>query len=91
MILPSVEFLNSLSQLSNVATVEDWDRHFAINARGTFLCYKYAAEQMIAQGRGGRILGACSVMGKRGTSVHFYIVISQAFMMTSSLTFCIIK
>lgn len=36
----------------------------AINARGTFLCYKHAAAQMVAQGRGGRIIGASSVAGK---------------------------
>jgi NAD(P)-dependent dehydrogenase (short-subunit alcohol dehydrogenase family) len=30
----------------------------AVNARSTFLCYKHAAKQMIAQGRGGRIIGA---------------------------------
>ncbi len=29
----------------------------AINARGTMLCYKHAGKQMIAQGRGGRIIG----------------------------------
>lgn len=29
------------------------------------LCYKYAAQQMIAQGRGGRIVGASSIAGKR--------------------------
>jgi meso-butanediol dehydrogenase / (S,S)-butanediol dehydrogenase / diacetyl reductase len=29
-----------------------------VNARGTMLCYKYAGKQMIAQGRGGRIIGA---------------------------------
>jgi len=29
----------------------------AVNARGTMLCYKHAAKQMIAQGRGGRIIG----------------------------------
>ena len=32
----------------------------AVNARGTMLCYKHAAKQMIAQGRGGRIIGANS-------------------------------
>ncbi|THU93552.1 acetoin reductase family protein [Dendrothele bispora CBS 962.96] len=47
-------------------TMDEWDRTFAINARGTFLCYKYAAIQMIAQGRGGRIIGACSISGKVG-------------------------
>ncbi|KAJ7291812.1 NAD-binding protein [Mycena rebaudengoi] len=46
--------------------VADWDRTFAINARGTFLCYQYAAKQMILQGRGGRIIGACSGAGKQG-------------------------
>jgi NAD(P)-dependent dehydrogenase (short-subunit alcohol dehydrogenase family) len=30
----------------------------ATNVRGTMLCYKHAAKQMIAQGRGGRIIGA---------------------------------
>ncbi|KAF5361440.1 hypothetical protein D9758_006169 [Tetrapyrgos nigripes] len=47
-------------------SVAEWDRLFSINVRGTFLCYKYAAKQMIAQGRGGRILGACSGAGKQG-------------------------
>jgi NAD(P)-dependent dehydrogenase (short-subunit alcohol dehydrogenase family) len=28
-----------------------------VNARSTMLCYKHAANQMIAQGRGGRIIG----------------------------------
>ncbi|KAF5341367.1 hypothetical protein D9758_012286 [Tetrapyrgos nigripes] len=49
-------------------TVEQWDRIFAVNVRGVFLCYKYAAKQMIAQGRGGRMVAACSVAGKRGNT-----------------------
>jgi len=48
-------------------SVEEWDRLFAINARGTFLCYKHASIQMISQNRGGRIIGACSVAGQRGS------------------------
>ncbi|EKM76325.1 hypothetical protein AGABI1DRAFT_122711 [Agaricus bisporus var. burnettii JB137-S8] len=43
-----------------------WDKCFDINAKGVFLCYKYAAQQMIQQGRGGRIIGACSQVGKQG-------------------------
>jgi len=31
-----------------------------VNAHGTMLCYKYAGKQMIAQGRGGRLIGAMS-------------------------------
>ncbi|EED79065.1 predicted protein [Postia placenta Mad-698-R] len=38
--------------------VETWDNTIAVNLRGTMLCYKYAALQMIKQKRGGRILGA---------------------------------
>ncbi|OJA10261.1 hypothetical protein AZE42_08917 [Rhizopogon vesiculosus] len=48
------------------STVESWDHTFSVNARGSYLCYKYAAMQMIQQGRGGRIIGASSVAGKMG-------------------------
>jgi NAD(P)-dependent dehydrogenase (short-subunit alcohol dehydrogenase family) len=43
---------------SSTATVDNFDRQMAVNARSTMLCYKHAANQMIAQGRGGRIIGA---------------------------------
>ncbi|KAJ7267192.1 hypothetical protein C8J57DRAFT_1510303 [Mycena rebaudengoi] len=49
------------------ATVEDWDRIMAVNARGAFLCYKYAGLQMIQQGRGGRLIAASSVAGKQSS------------------------
>ncbi|KAH9015819.1 hypothetical protein EDB84DRAFT_1277203, partial [Lactarius hengduanensis] len=39
-------------------TVESFDRSMAVNARGTMLCYEHAGKQMIAQGRGRRIIGA---------------------------------
>jgi len=45
----------------SIATAEDLDRIFKVNVQGTFLCYKYAALQMIAQGRGGRIIGMPSM------------------------------
>ncbi|KAF9445075.1 NAD(P)-binding protein [Macrolepiota fuliginosa MF-IS2] len=54
-------------------TEDIWDRIMAVNARGVFLCYKYAAKAMIAQGRGGRIIAASSVLGKQvppGTSLR---------------------
>ncbi|TFK50485.1 NAD-binding protein [Heliocybe sulcata] len=47
-------------------SADEWNRLMNINARGTFFCYKYSAEQMIKQGRGGRIVGACSIAGKKG-------------------------
>lgn len=49
-------------------TVESFDRMMAVNARGTMLCYKHAGKQMIAQGRGGRIIGASSLAGKQASS-----------------------
>jgi acetoin reductase-like protein len=50
-------------------TVESFDRLMAVNARGTMLCYKHAGKQMIAQGRGGRIIGACSLAGKQASKI----------------------
>lgn len=46
-------------------SVEEFDRVQAINVRGVFLCYQKAAARMIAQGKGGRIVGACSISGYR--------------------------
>jgi hypothetical protein len=39
------------------ATIDEIDRFHKINYHSVFLAYKYAAKQMIAQGRGGRIIG----------------------------------
>ncbi|KAJ8468657.1 hypothetical protein ONZ51_g9502 [Trametes cubensis] len=47
-------------------TVEQWESTIAVNARSVLLAIKYAARQMIAQGRGGRIIAASSVAGKQG-------------------------
>ncbi|KNZ80391.1 Diacetyl reductase [(S)-acetoin forming] [Termitomyces sp. J132] len=49
-------------------TEADWDKLLAVNVKGTFFCYKHAGAQMIAQGHGGRIIGASSIMGKQGKS-----------------------
>ncbi|UJR06680.1 hypothetical protein I4U23_010966 [Adineta vaga] len=48
-------------------TVEDWDKVFGVNARGVFLCYREAAKVMIEQGKGGKIIGACSVSGYKAS------------------------
>ncbi|KAG2087040.1 uncharacterized protein F5147DRAFT_764896 [Suillus discolor] len=47
-------------------TLEGWDRMMKINGTSAFLCYKYAAIQMVKQGRGGRIIGASSMVGIQG-------------------------
>lgn len=60
------------------ADVESFDATFSVNVRGTLLCYKYAARQMIEQGRGGRIIGASSVLGKKA-SKDFIVYSSSKF------------
>lgn len=59
------------------STLEDWDKCFNVNGKGVFLCYKYAAKRMIEQGRGGRIIGACSRAGKQGEIVHKILPMMQ--------------
>ena len=55
--------------LCDKASSELLDKAMAVNVRGTMLCYKYAAQQMIAQGRGGRIVGTLlSMSGFQRTS-----------------------
>lgn len=46
-------------------TPEQWDRTMEVNLRGVFFCYQAAARQMIAQGVGGRLIGAASVAAHR--------------------------
>jgi len=45
---------------------EDFDRLMSVNLRGVFLCYNAAARQMIAQGNGGKIIGAASIAAHKG-------------------------
>ncbi|KLO19078.1 NAD-binding protein [Schizopora paradoxa] len=47
-------------------TAIDFDSITAVNFRGVFFCYQYAAKQMIREGHGGRIIGASSAAGKEG-------------------------
>ena len=47
-------------------TPEEYDKVHAVNGRGVFLCYTEAARQMIKQGTGGKIIGACSIAGHKG-------------------------
>ncbi|KAI0693944.1 acetoin reductase family protein [Cerioporus squamosus] len=43
------------------------DKLLNVNVKGVFFCYKYAAMQLIKQGKGGRLIGATSIVGKRGS------------------------
>ncbi|KAJ5457884.1 hypothetical protein N7475_009272 [Penicillium sp. IBT 31633x] len=46
-------------------SLAEWERVQAVNATGAFLCYREAGRQMVAQGQGGKIIGACSIAGYR--------------------------
>jgi meso-butanediol dehydrogenase/(S,S)-butanediol dehydrogenase/diacetyl reductase len=47
-------------------TAADLQRILDVNLKGVFHCYQAGARQMIAQGRGGRLIGAASVAAHRG-------------------------
>lgn len=47
-------------------TEKDWDRQLSVNLKGVFFCTKYAARQMIKQGKGGRIINISSIAGLVG-------------------------
>lgn len=80
MVAQVVESLGGLSILANNAGICPfadfldmpealWDRVHDVNLKGTFLCSQAAARVMVAQGRGGRIIGMSSIsalVGGRG-------------------------
>ncbi|KAF7369230.1 NAD(P)-binding protein [Mycena venus] len=68
--------ISSLTSIFEMTT-HQWDRMMNINARGVFLCYKYAGIQMIKQGKGGRIIGASSIAGKKGSPFNFAYTASK--------------
>jgi NAD(P)-dependent dehydrogenase (short-subunit alcohol dehydrogenase family) len=41
-----------------VAPLEDWDRLWTVNVKGTLICFRAAAKAMIKQNRGGRIISS---------------------------------
>ena len=45
---------------------EEWERVLKVTLTSQFLCSKYVAKQMVAQGRGGRIICLASTSGHRG-------------------------
>lgn len=49
---------------------DQFAQSFDVNVAGVFYCYRAAARQMIAQGRGGRIIGASSLSAHRGSKLQ---------------------
>jgi L-rhamnose 1-dehydrogenase len=64
-ICPFADFLDMPEEL--------WDRVHDVNLKGTFLCSQAAARVMVAQGRGGRIIGMSSISALvgGGTQTHY--------------------
>jgi D-sorbitol dehydrogenase (acceptor) len=59
-------------------TEADWDFMFDINCKGLLWCSQAAARQMIAQGRGGKIINLASQAGRRGESLVLAYCASKA-------------
>lgn len=50
-------------------TLSDFEKVLAVNLKGVFLCTKFVAEQMIKQGKGGKIINITSVDALHPSSV----------------------
>ena len=59
-------------------TSADWDLMFDVNCKGLLWCSQAAARQMIAQGRGGKIVNLASQAGRRGEALVLAYCASKA-------------
>jgi NAD(P)-dependent dehydrogenase (short-subunit alcohol dehydrogenase family) len=50
-------------------TEAQWDRTIAVNLKGVFFTLQAAAQQMIQQGRGGRLIATASILAKFGSPI----------------------
>ena len=71
-----------IQYIANLLDTEEkqWDRMMDVNLKSMWLCGRAAALQMIRQGRGGRIVNACSRAGKVASMLPFgaYVVTKHA-------------
>ncbi|KAJ8580285.1 NAD(P)-binding protein, partial [Rhizopogon salebrosus TDB-379] len=63
--------VKEFGKLNVVTTLDNFESVLSVNVTGTY-CYKYAAQEMIAQGDGGRIVGASSMTGKKGKCSYMW-------------------
>lgn len=59
-------------------TEKSWDIQFAVNTKGLFFTLQAVAKQMIAQGRGGKIVNFASQAGRRGEALVSVYCASKA-------------
>ncbi|MCC6944865.1 MAG: glucose 1-dehydrogenase [Thermomicrobiales bacterium] len=57
---------------------EDWDRMFAVNAKGVFLSMQAEGLQMKNQGSGGKIINIASIAGRHGPAYQAHYGASKA-------------
>lgn len=50
-------------------TLQDFENVLSVNLKGVFLCTKYVSEQMISQGKGGKIINVTSIDALHPSSV----------------------
>lgn len=85
--------VNNAGVVRQGATVDltpaDWDFHFDVMARGTFLCSQAAARRMIDRGRGGRIVNISSVNAKRPFAYEVPYAAAKAAVMVFSQGFAL--
>jgi len=68
-------------------TEEDWDSVLATDLTACFLLSKYAAQSMIRQGHGGKIINVASIAGFKGTGVFPSYAVSKGGLL--QLTRCL--
>lgn len=56
----------------------EWDLSFGVNCKGLLWCSQAAAKQMIAQGKGGKIINLASQAGRRGEALVLTYCASKA-------------
>ena len=68
-------------------TEQDWDSVLATDLTACFLLSKYAAQSMIRQGRGGKIINVASIAGFKGTGIFPSYAVSKGGLL--QLTRCL--
>ena len=68
--------ITSMKKVEEI-TLEEWEKMFAVNARGVFLCSKAVVPQMRKQGYG-RIINTASQAGKKGIPTLGHYCASKA-------------
>ena len=74
-------------------TEASYDKQFAINVKGTLFTAQAVAAQMVAQGRGGKIINMASQAGRRGEALVAVYCASKAAVisLTQSMGLALIK